>query len=108
MSDILSLRAAHWRAMVDHVRRHLPEEACGLLGGPPGQVEAIYPVDNVLHSPVAYEMDARAQVEAMVELEAQGWDKQPPGPTLPPEIVQATSERYIEGYRRLTGSPLPD
>ena len=97
MSDILSLRAAHWRAMVDHVRRHLPEEACGLLGGPPGQVEAIYPVDNVLHSPVAYEMDARAQVEAMVELEAQGWDvvgifhSHPAGPPVPSttDVAQA-------------------
>jgi phosphoribosylaminoimidazole-succinocarboxamide synthase len=41
-------------------------------------------------------------------LEAQGWNKQPPGPTLPPEIVRATSERYMEAYRRLTGSPLPN
>ena len=28
-------------------------------------------------------------------LEAQGWNKQAPGPTLPPEIVTATSERYM-------------
>ena len=41
-------------------------------------------------------------------LEAQGWNKQPPGPTLPDEIVRATSERYMEAYRRLTGTPLPD
>ena len=41
-------------------------------------------------------------------LEAQGWNKQAPGPTLPPEIVAATSERYLEAYRRITGESLPD
>ncbi len=89
MSNSLTLRAAHWQAMVDHVRRHAPEEACGLLGGPPGTVEALYLVENVLHSPVAYEMDAQGQVEAMVALEAQGWDvvaifhSHPAGPPAP-------------------------
>ncbi|HEY2330680.1 MAG TPA: phosphoribosylaminoimidazolesuccinocarboxamide synthase, partial [Acidimicrobiales bacterium] len=36
-------------------------------------------------------------------LEAQGWDKQPPPPHLPPEIVSATRQRYIEAYERITG-----
>ena len=41
-------------------------------------------------------------------LEAQGWNKQAPGPELPPKIVQATSERYQEAYRRITGQDLPN
>lgn len=32
-----------------------------------------------------------------------GWDKTPPGPEIPAEIVQATRERYTEVYERLTG-----
>ena len=36
-----------------------------------------------------------------------GWNKEPPVPELPPEIVQKTSERYAEAYRRLTGQKLP-
>ena len=32
-----------------------------------------------------------------------GFDRQPPGPLLPAEIVQTTRERYIEAYTRLTG-----
>jgi len=32
-----------------------------------------------------------------------GWDQTPPGPAIPPEIVQATRERYIEAYERITG-----
>jgi phosphoribosylaminoimidazole-succinocarboxamide synthase len=31
------------------------------------------------------------------------FDRQPPGPLLPAEIVQATRQRYIEAYTRLTG-----
>jgi phosphoribosylaminoimidazole-succinocarboxamide synthase len=34
------------------------------------------------------------------------WDKTPPAPHLPEEIVQKTSERYLEAYRRLTGREL--
>ncbi len=41
-------------------------------------------------------------------LEASGWDFAPPAPVLPDEVVRSTSERYLEAYRRITGSPLPD
>ncbi|PYO96498.1 MAG: phosphoribosylaminoimidazolesuccinocarboxamide synthase, partial [Gemmatimonadetes bacterium] len=34
------------------------------------------------------------------------WDGNAPPPPLPAEVVQATSERYLEAYRRLTGKPL--
>ncbi len=37
-----------------------------------------------------------------------GWNREPPAPELPPEVVRNTSERYIEAYRRLTGLELPD
>lgn len=39
-------------------------------------------------------------------LEASGWDKLPPGPTLPPEIVERTRAKYLEAYRRITGEEL--
>jgi phosphoribosylaminoimidazole-succinocarboxamide synthase len=34
------------------------------------------------------------------------WNRQPPGPAIPPEVVAATRERYLELYRTLTGSEL--
>jgi phosphoribosylaminoimidazole-succinocarboxamide synthase len=37
-------------------------------------------------------------------LEASGWDKQPPAPELPPEVVARTAEKYREAYRRLVGA----
>ena len=36
-------------------------------------------------------------------LEATGWDKTPPAPTLPAEIVEQTSQRYIDVYKLITG-----
>lgn len=35
-----------------------------------------------------------------------GWDKKPPAPDLPPEIVEKTSRAYCEVYERLTGKRL--
>jgi phosphoribosylaminoimidazole-succinocarboxamide synthase len=36
------------------------------------------------------------------------WDKAPPPPHLPDEVVEAASERYRHVFRRLTGSTLDD
>ena len=41
-------------------------------------------------------------------LETLDWDKNPPGPELPRAIVEATSQRYLEAYRRLTGKELDE
>jgi phosphoribosylaminoimidazole-succinocarboxamide synthase len=39
-------------------------------------------------------------------LEQIGWNKQPPGPVLPPEVVTQTRAKYREAYQRLTGHEL--
>ncbi|MHC1768872.1 MAG: phosphoribosylaminoimidazolesuccinocarboxamide synthase [Verrucomicrobiia bacterium] len=39
-------------------------------------------------------------------LETLDWDKTPPAPPLPPEIVEKTRAKYLEAYRRLTGREL--
>jgi len=36
-------------------------------------------------------------------LEKTGWNKRPPAPKLPPNVVSETSKKYIEAYQRLTG-----
>lgn len=36
----------------------------------------------------------------------QGWDHEPPAPELPQDIVEKTSERYLEAHRRITGQEL--
>jgi phosphoribosylaminoimidazole-succinocarboxamide synthase len=39
---------------------------------------------------------------------ASGWYKRPPPPALPPDVVRATSERYVAAYERVTGRSLSD
>jgi phosphoribosylaminoimidazole-succinocarboxamide synthase len=36
-------------------------------------------------------------------LETLDWDKTPPGPTLPEDVVEGTTKRYVEAYEKLTG-----
>jgi phosphoribosylaminoimidazole-succinocarboxamide synthase len=39
---------------------------------------------------------------------ASRWNGEAPPPSLPPEVVDATSRRYLEAYRLLTGSELSE
>jgi len=41
-------------------------------------------------------------------LEKIGWNKQPPGPPLPPDVVEATRDKYRESYQRITGHTLDE
>jgi len=41
-------------------------------------------------------------------LETLDWDKQPPGPALPDEVIARTSEKYVEAHRLLTGESISD
>jgi phosphoribosylaminoimidazole-succinocarboxamide synthase len=39
-------------------------------------------------------------------LETTGWDKNPPAPELPREVVEKTREKYLDAYKQLTGEAL--
>ena len=41
-------------------------------------------------------------------LEAQPWDKTPPGPELPHDVVDGTRSRYVEAFERITGGSFGD
>ncbi len=64
------------REMLAHLLAHLPEEACGLLGGSfqPGlaRAERLLIIENELHSPVRYRMNPAEQLKAFEQLEQQG------------------------------------
>jgi phosphoribosylaminoimidazole-succinocarboxamide synthase len=34
-----------------------------------------------------------------------GWDKHPPAPAIPDDVVEGTRARYVEAYERITGEP---
>ncbi len=65
----------------------------------------IWPADQVVpgRTPPAFDKQPLRDWAA-----ASGWDKRPPPPALPPEVVRATSERYIAAYERVTGRRLAD
>jgi [CysO sulfur-carrier protein]-S-L-cysteine hydrolase len=85
----LTLSRAQWQEIIAHAQAELPNEACGLLAGEGGTVRHVYPVENSLHSPWAYEMDPTQQVHVMLEIEAAGWElsaiyhSHPGGPPVP-------------------------
>jgi phosphoribosylaminoimidazole-succinocarboxamide synthase len=37
-----------------------------------------------------------------------GWDKRPPAPALPDDVVEGTHARYVEAYERIVGEPFSD
>ncbi len=62
--------------LLDAMRRHVnfesPLEACGFLGGRDGTAEVVYPVKNAAESPVRFQMDPRAQLRAIEQIEIEG------------------------------------
>ena len=40
-------------------------------------------------------------------LETTGWDKKPPAPHLPKDVMKKTTEKYVECFERLTGKKFP-
>jgi phosphoribosylaminoimidazole-succinocarboxamide synthase len=36
---------------------------------------------------------------------ASGWDKSPPAPEIPADVVEGTRARYVDAYERITGEP---
>jgi phosphoribosylaminoimidazole-succinocarboxamide synthase len=71
------------------------------------RIEDVVPAAWVEHLALRSQVVCKAKplsVEAIVRdyLTSTGWNKQPPAPDLPPEVVRRTSEKYCETLRRLT------
>ena len=74
MLNTLKLKTEHMQAMLQHVSDQAPLEACGLLAGNQGSVEAILKGRNADQSPVRFRMDAQEQYNAFEWIEAHGLD----------------------------------
>lgn len=96
--------------IIRHIESCLPEEACGLIGGKRGVGELVIPVENELHSPVRFRMAPLAQLKAMDQIEALGWDllaifhSHPQGPAGPSPTDVA--EFFYPGTMVIIASPL--
>ncbi len=69
-------------------------------------------IDEALTPDSSRYWDAAAYPERLVPFDKQyvrdylnaiAWNHEPPAPALPPDVVEATRQRYLETYRRLTG-----
>ncbi|HEX6386561.1 MAG TPA: M67 family metallopeptidase [Anaerolineae bacterium] len=89
MAGLLKVKRSIYEAMLQQLQAAYPLEACGLLAGRNRLATRLYPIDNILDSPTAYEMDPLQQVKAMLEIEARGetllaiYHSHPQGPQTP-------------------------
>jgi proteasome lid subunit RPN8/RPN11 len=85
----LTLNRSQFFAMQRHINAEAPLEACGLLGGKNGVVELVLPVKNAAASRVRFQMEPRAQLRAIEQIEAEGLEivaifhSHPKGPSVP-------------------------
>jgi len=85
----LTLKRAQMFAMQRHINSEAPLEACGLLGGQREDVEIVLPVKNAAESRVRFQMEPRAQLRALEQIEAEGLEllaifhSHPKGPSTP-------------------------
>jgi proteasome lid subunit RPN8/RPN11 len=97
VEEVLYMKRPLFQAMLAHLQANYPLEACGILAGTANQALRLYTIDNILASPVAYEMDPKQQIQAMIELEAAGQEmvaifhSHPTGPEWPSptDVAQA-------------------
>lgn len=61
-----------YEAIIEHARSDFPYEVCGLLAGRDGTVTRRYPIPNATRSMTSYDMDSKALLHAMNDMEDQG------------------------------------
>ena len=71
---MLQLTPSTWAEMVGHAYDGLPDEACGLLAGPPGtsRCTAFYPCRNAAESSRVYTIDPRDHLRADRDADGRG------------------------------------
>lgn len=60
--------------MIEHARRELPNEACGLIAAADGRPVKVFAMRNADGSPLTYRLDPREQLAVFEEMEREGWD----------------------------------
>jgi proteasome lid subunit RPN8/RPN11 len=92
MKRELIISRKHWQEMLQHVDKHAPLEACGLLAGRYDRVEKVIAMWNQAQSPVRFVMEPYEQLQAFDWIDSNGlgllgiFHSHPAGP----EIVSAT------------------
>jgi [CysO sulfur-carrier protein]-S-L-cysteine hydrolase len=101
-NHLLTLKRAHMFTMQRHINVEAPLEACGLLGGKSGAVDVVLPVKNAAGSRVRFQMEPKAQLRAIEQIESEGLEivaifhSHPKGPSVPsPTDIAEASYRVV-------------
>ena len=83
----------------------------GIVDGEPIVIDELLTPDSSRFWPASEYHTGRSQASFDKQfvrdwLTQSGWNREPPAPQMPPDIVEKTSERYHEALRRLTGREL--
>ncbi len=103
-SAALWLQRAHWQQMRVDVARRFPLEACGFVAGRQGKSCGVFPVTNVLHSPVRFRMAPQEQLHLFNLFDEREWDllaiyhSHPNGPPHP-SPTDAAEAAYPEVFQ---------
>lgn len=101
----LQISEAHLDIAMEHCRRSLPNEACGMMGGLGNRVMSVYELANSNPSPVSYTIDPMQQIKVLRELEAAGhalvaiYHSHPQSPALP--SLTDINRAFFPGTREL-------
>jgi proteasome lid subunit RPN8/RPN11 len=60
--------------LIEHARSDVPYEVCGLLAGADGRLTGHYRIPNAARSMTFYNMDPKAMLTVMNEMDDNGWD----------------------------------
>ena len=73
MNSKLYLHDEHWNLMREDILGRMSEEACGIVAGIEETSRAVFPVTNILHSPVRFRMAPEEQLDVFNQIEDQDW-----------------------------------
>jgi [CysO sulfur-carrier protein]-S-L-cysteine hydrolase len=71
---VIELSRAIVDQIVEHARAEVPNEACGIIAGPDGRADHLFPMRNAERSRVSYRFDGNEQLRVFREIEARGWE----------------------------------
>ena len=74
MDGTFELDGATYEELIAHARSDFPYEVCGLLAADSGRLVRHYRIPNAARSMTYYNMDPKAMLHAMNEMDDEGWD----------------------------------
>ena len=89
MIESITIQRDHLDEIQTRITADIPNESCGLIAGRENETVKVFPIDNILQSPVRYEMDPKQQIKALIEIEEEDLDllaiyhSHPNGPPIP-------------------------